>query len=130
MRYSLLADAVVLLHLAFILFVVFGACLVWRWPRLAWLHLPAAAWGALIELSGAICPLTPLENHLRRLGGEAGYGGGFVEHYLLPVIYPAGLAPQEQILLGLGVIGINVAAYALGHYWFGRKRRRPANRPP
>lgn len=118
MIYRLLADAVLLVHLAFIVFVVSGGLLLRRWPRLAWLHVPAVLWGVGIELSGAICPLTPLENTLRRLGGEAGYAGGFVENYLLPIVYPPGLTRQWQIALGLGVAALNVAAYA--HWW--RKR--------
>lgn len=112
MIFSLLADVVLLLHLAFILFVVLGAFLARRFPRLVWLHLPAAAWGALVELAGWVCPLTPLENHLRRLGGEAGYEGGFIGRYLLPVVYPEALSRQLQVALGLGVIVINVVAYA------------------
>lgn len=111
MRYRLLADAVLLLHLAFILFVVFGALLVWRCRRLAWLHLPAVVWAGVIEFSGEVCPLTPLENHLRRLGGEVGYAGGFIEHYLLPVIYPPGLTHEMQVALGFAVIVINGLAY-------------------
>ena len=113
MLYRLLADAVLLFHLAFILFVVLGAFLVWRFPRLIWLHLPAVAWAALIEIIGFVCPLTPLENHLRRLSGETGYQGGFIEHYLLPIIYPHGLTQGVQIGLGIAVIIINVVAYAL-----------------
>lgn len=120
MFYSLLADAVLLFHLAFVLFVVFGALLLRRFPRLAWLHLPAVTWAGLIEITGQVCPLTPLENHLRRLGGEAGYSGGFVEHYLLPIIYPQGLTRQMQIGLGVAVFTINVVAYAL---WQRRARR-------
>lgn len=116
MPYLFLADAVLLLHLAFILFVVFGALLVWRYPRLVWLHLPAAIWGALIEISGHVCPLSPLENHLRRIGGEVGYRGGFIEHYLIPVIYPQPQTREAGVLLGIGVIVINVAAYALIHH--------------
>lgn len=119
MIYAYLADAVLLLHLAFILFVVLGGFLVWRFPRLAWLHLPAAAWGAIVEIAGGVCPLTPLENALRRLGGEAGYAGGFVEHYLIPMIYPQALTRELQIALGVGVVVINLAAYA-----YGSMRRR------
>ena len=85
----LLADLVVILHLSFVLFVVFGGLLVLRWPRLAWVHLPAAAWGVAIEFTGGICPLTPLENWLREKAGEIGYADGFTEHYILPVLYPA-----------------------------------------
>jgi len=109
--YRLLADLVVVLHLGFVLFVVLGGLLVLRWPRAAWLHLPAALWGAGIEFLHGICPLTPLENHLRRLGGEAGYSGGFVEHYVLPVLYPAGLGRGLQIGLGLFVVVLNLVVY-------------------
>lgn len=100
-----------LTHLVFVLFVVAGGLLVLRWPRLAWLHLPAAIWGAAIELSGLVCPLTPLENWLRRQAGDSGYPGGFVEHYVIPVLYPVGLTRSVQIALGVGVIGINLGIY-------------------
>jgi hypothetical protein len=107
----LAADALVLLHLAFIAFAVFGGLLVaWR-VRLAWLHLPAAAWAAAIEFSGAICPLTPLENRFRRLAGESGYPGGFVEHYLIPIVYPPGLDAPIQKWLGALVIAANLTVY-------------------
>ncbi|MCO5108548.1 MAG: DUF2784 domain-containing protein [Burkholderiaceae bacterium] len=108
----LAADAVLLAHLAFVAFAVLGGLLVAGRPRIAWLHLPAAAWAAWIEFSGAICPLTPLENDLRRLAGASGYGGGFVEHYLIPIVYPAGLTPQAQRWLGAIVVAINLAIYA------------------
>lgn len=123
MRYPLLADAVLLFHLAFILFVVFGALLLRPFPRLIWLHLPAAIWAGLIELIGFTCPLTPLENHLRRLGGERTYSGGFIEHYLLPIIYPPGLTREMQAWLGIAVLVINVVAYALFHYRAKRHER-------
>lgn len=119
-----LADLVVIVHGLFIVFVVAGGLLVLRWPRVAWLHLPAAVWGVLIEWSGWICPLTPLENLLRRAAGQAGYSGGFVERYLLPLIYPAGLTPAVQLWLGLVVLAVNVAIYAL--WW--RRRRHHARR--
>jgi len=122
MTYRLLADAVLLLHLAFIVFILAGGLFLLRWPRLSWLpwlHVPAVLWGVTIELCGCICPLTPLENRLRQWGGEAGYAGGFVEHYLLSVIYPVGLTREGQIALGLGVAVLNLAAYA--HWW--RQRR-------
>lgn len=112
MIYRALADALVILHLGFVVFVVLGGLLVLRWPRLAWVHLPAAAWGALVELAGWICPLTPWEQSLRRLGGEAGYSGGFVAHYLVRILYPAGLTPSIQTALGLFVVGLNAAIYA------------------
>ena len=118
------ADLVVAIHFAFILFVVGGGLLVLRYPRLAWVHVPAAAWGAGIELVGGICPLTPLENALRRAAGQAGYDSGFIEHYLLPVIYPAGLTSAVGLVLGLGVLLVNGALYAL--LW--RRRRRAAGR--
>jgi hypothetical protein len=120
--YALLADAVVIVHLGFVVFVVGGGFLVLRWPWLAWAHVPAAAWGALIELAGWFCPLTPLEHWLRHAAGGEAYGGGFVEHYLLPVIYPGALTREIQIALGIGVLAVNAAAYAL--VW--RKRRRMA----
>ena len=106
------ADALVLLHAAFVLFVIAGGALVWRWPRLAWLHLPAALWGAAVELFGWICPLTPLENALRARAGGAGYRGGFVEHYVFPVLYPDGLTREAQVLFGAAVVVVNVAIYA------------------
>ena len=112
MQDRLLADAVLLLHGAFILFVLVGGALVWRWPRLAWLHLPAVAWAIWIEWSGGICPLTPLENEFRRAAGLAGYGGGFIEHYLLAAIYPEGLTRGVQIGLGAFVALLNLMVYA------------------
>ncbi|AQV96001.1 DUF2784 domain-containing protein [Cupriavidus necator] len=114
-----LADLVVIAHGLFIVFVVAGGLLVLRWPRVAWLHLPAAVWGVLIEWSGWVCPLTPLENMLRQAAGQAGYSGGFVERHLLPMIYPAGLTPAVQLWLGAVVLVVNVAVYAL---WWRRWR--------
>ena len=119
MAASLLADLVVVLHLAFVVFVVLGALLVLRWPRIVWLHLPAASWGAYVEFSGSICPLTPLENELRAAAGEAGYDGGFVEQYLIPVLYPAGLTSDLQVLLGSLVVLVNGALY--GFLWLRRR---------
>lgn len=113
MLFSLAADLVASLHFAFVVFVVVGGLLVLRWPRWAWLHLPAVFWGAWIELMGWLCPLTPLENRLRHTAGLAGYEGGFVEHYLLPVLYPASLSRSVQIVLGLSVLLINIALYSL-----------------
>jgi len=107
----LLADAVLLTHLAFILFVILGGVLV-MWRRwFVFIHIPAAIWGVLIEVSGWICPLTYLENHLRRQAGQSGYAESFIEHYLLPVIYPAGLTRDTQFMLAMAVIVINVAVY-------------------
>ena len=111
--YSLAADGVLVLHLAFVLFVALGALLTLWWPRIAWVHIPAAAWGAAIEFGGWICPLTPLENALRARAGEAPYGGDFVARYLVPVIYPEGLTREAQIVLGILVVAVNVAVYGL-----------------
>lgn len=123
----LAADALALLHLGFVLFVAFGGLLVLRWPRLAWLHLPAAAWGAWVEFAGWFCPLTPLENALRRIAGTAGYSGGFIDHYLWPLIYPAGLTRDVQLALGLGVVAINTAVYGVLLARRARNRNRPTN---
>ena len=122
MPWSLLADALVLLHFAFAAFVALGGFLAWRWPRLLWLHLPSLAWGLWIELSGAICPLTPLENALRLRAGTAGYGGGFLAHYLAGVLYPAGLTPHLQLVLALLLAALTLVAY--GGLWLRRRRRR------
>ncbi len=111
--YGILAGAVIVAHLLFIAFVVAGGLLVWRWPRLAWVHLPAVFWGVVVELTGRICPLTPLENHLRRLGGSNSYSGGFIEQYLIPVIYPANLTANTQYVLGGLVIGVNLIIYII-----------------
>lgn len=108
-----MADFIVLLHFAFVLFVVFGGLLALRWPRSTWLHLPAVVWGILIEFTGWICPLTPLENRLRRAHGEAGYQGDFVARYILRALYPEGLTRTDQLLLGGVALAINVAVYTL-----------------
>ncbi len=111
MLYGFLADGLVVLHLLFVCFVVVGGLLVvWR-SWIAWLHLPAALWGAWIEASGWICPLTPLENHFRRLGGQAGYAGGFIEHYVLSLLYPTGLTRTDQLVLAGFVVALNVGLY-------------------
>jgi len=112
MIWSLLADGLVILHFAFTAFVIFGGFLTWRWPRVAFVHLPALAWGCWVEVSHSICPLTPWENHLRHLGGEAGYPGGFLAHYLVRVLYPPGLTWHIQWLLAAALLAINVMAYA------------------
>jgi hypothetical protein len=122
MLYEVLADALLILHLCFILFVVFGGLLVLRWPRLAWMHLPAVVWGALVEIAGWICPLTPLEIALRRGAGGAAYDSSFVEHYLVPAIYPSTLTREVQIVLGAIVLAINVAVY--GVVWRRRARTK------
>jgi hypothetical protein len=113
MLYSALANAVLALHAAFVVFVLFGGLLALRWRRLPWLHLPSVLWVILIELNGWICPLTPLENRLRETAGAQGYSGGFIEHYLLPVVYPPGLTPGLQALFAAIVTGINIAVYGL-----------------
>jgi Protein of Unknown function (DUF2784) len=109
--YRALAGTVVGIHLAFVFFVALGGLAVWRWRRLAWAHLPAVAWGIWIEASGGLCPLTPLENELRRRPGGAGYAGGFVEHYLLPALYPEGLTRGLQAVLAVVVLLVNGAVY-------------------
>ena len=116
------ADAVLVLHLGFILFVLLGGLLAVRWCWVPLLHLPAVAWGVYVELSGGLCPLTPLENRLRIAAGESGYAGGFIEHYLLPLIYPAGLTHEIQYVLAAVVAGVNVLAYG----WVWRRRGRRA----
>jgi len=121
-----LADAVLVLHALFLMWVVFGAVAVWRWPWLAVLHLPAVAWGLWIEASGGVCPLTPLENSLRAAAGEIGYSGGFIEHYVGGVIYPAGLTRAAQ-WLAAGVLAlINLVAYGLMTVRIIRSRRAGA----
>jgi hypothetical protein len=124
MLYQAGADAVLMIHLGFILFVLLGGLLAWKWPWMPWLHLPAVLWGALIEFSGGICPLTPLENRLRQAAGEDGYPGSFFERYLLPVIYPAELTRELQVLLGLLVLAVNFAVY--GILWI-RQKNKPKN---
>ncbi len=115
MWYRFLADLVLMLHLVFVLFAVAGGLLLLKWPRLMWLHLPAVAWGALVEFTGWICPLTPLENTLRELAGAASYNTDFIERYLLPWLYPARLTRDIQLILGMIVIGVNVLVY--GWLW-------------
>jgi Protein of Unknown function (DUF2784) len=111
--YRALADLVLVVHLAFVLFVVSGGLLVLRWPRVALVHIPAAIWGILIEYSGWICPLTPLENSLRQAGGEAGYSGGFIQHYIQPALYPTGLTRGTQFVLGSLALLVNLTAYGV-----------------
>ena len=120
MPYRLLADLVLILHAGFVAFVVLGALLALRWPRVAWIHVPVVLWGAGIEFVGGICPLTPLENHWRRLAGELGYPGGFIEHYIVSALYPDGLTRNVQIVLGALVVVVNVVIYA----WALRRSRR------
>jgi Protein of Unknown function (DUF2784) len=117
--YPIFADLVVWIHLAFVVFVVLGGVLVMRWPRLIRVHLPAVMWGVIIELCGWICPLTPLENWLRRKGGVENYHSDFVAHYLLPMLYPQGLTRKSQITLGALVVIVNVAIYG----WIFRSKK-------
>src|SRR5687767_6315271 len=127
MLHRWLADVVLVIHLAFVLFVVLGGLLVLRWPRLAWVHVPVALYGAAIEFIGFICPLTPLEVWLRRRGGEAGYTGGFIEHYVTATLYPTGLTREIQLVLGCTVLLLNGVVYAI--WWRRHRGRRVAARP-
>ena len=111
--YELLADMVLIAHLIFIVFVLGGGLLLLRWPRLVWLHLPAMVWVVLVEVMGWVCPLTPLENYFRALAGGEPYQGDFIERYLLPLIYPAGLTPVIQLLLAGVVIVFNIISYTV-----------------
>ncbi|MNI28569.1 hypothetical protein D3C73_823500 [compost metagenome] len=111
MLYRIAADGLVLFHLLFILFVLFGGLLALKWPRVILLHLPAVAWGVAVEMFHLICPLTDWENAMRQAAGQTGYGGGFIEHYIWPMIYPAGLTPTIQLGLGSVVLAINLAVY-------------------
>jgi hypothetical protein len=121
MIYRLFADFVVIIHAVFVLFVVFGGFLPRRWPKIVYAHVPAAVWGVMIEFAGWVCPLTPLENSLRARGGQARYEGDFIEHYILPVLYPHGIHRSTQLFLGMLALAINAVAYAL----YIRQRRKP-----
>ena len=119
-----LADLVMILHLAFVIFVVYGGLLLLRWRRVMWLHLPAAVWGAVVEFTGWICPLTPLENWLREQGDEASYRSDFIAQYLLPVLYPEDLTRGLQLLLSTGVVVLNAAVY----WWLWQMQMRGVSR--
>lgn len=121
----LLADLVLLLHLTFILFAVFGALGALVWRRAPLVHLPVLAWGVYIEFSSGICPLTPLENALRRAAGQAGFSGGFIDHYLSPVVYPPGLGSGAQVGLGIALLFVNAMLYGVV-LWRRRSARRDA----
>ena len=121
--YGNLATLVVVFHFTFLLFVMFGGLLVLRWPRVVWLHIPCFLWGSWIEVSGGICPLTPLENQLRQAAGESAYVGSFIEHYITAVMYPAGLTRTVQLVLAVGLVLLNAVIYAL----VIRRRRAEAN---
>jgi hypothetical protein len=116
------ADLIVFLHFLFVLFVVAGGVLVLRWPRVMWLHIPAAIWGVLIEFTGWICPLTPLEMRLRQQQGEPGYEGDFIAHYIVPLLYPEGLTRRSQLFLGALALAVNLVIYA-----FVFRNRSPAS---
>jgi hypothetical protein len=126
MFYRLLADLVVATHVCFVLFVVFGGFLLRRWPKLMYVHIPAAVWGVLIEFAGWICPLTPLENAFRARGGQAGYQGDFIVHYIIPLLYPHGLNRNIQAVLGTLALLINLIAYALYLRSTGRRTKGAA----
>lgn len=111
LTFRIAAEALVVIHLGFILFVILGGLTLFRWPRLIWIHLPAAVWGALVELVGAPCPLTPLENRLRIAGNAEAYGGGFIDHYIVPIVYPPGLTREIQVVLGAVVLAVNFFIY-------------------
>ena len=113
MLYRILADCVVVVHAAFVVFVVLGGFLAWRWRGVVWVHVPCALWGAAIEYGGWICPLTPLENALRARAGLQGYAGGFIEHYVIPALYPAGLTRPTQVALGTLALAVNLIAYGV-----------------
>jgi hypothetical protein len=119
MRYHVLADLVLLAHAAFVAFVALGGFAVLRWPRFAWVHLPAALWGIFVEYTGLVCPLTPLEIYLRRQGSEPAYAGDFVGHYLTALLYPEGLTRGAQIALGTLALAINALPYG----WIAARRR-------
>lgn len=123
MDHALLADAVLVLHLAFIVWTVAGGFVAWWRPWLALAHLPAAAWGVWISWSGGICPLTPLEQSLRQRAGQRGFEGGFVEHYLTALIYPAGLTPRHQFAIGAFVLALNALVYAVPVYRLRLRRK-------
>lgn len=121
MIYHALADLVLVIHALFILFVLFGGLLALHWRRVVWLHLPAMAWAVLLEVFGWLCPLTPLEQNLRQAAGDTAYSGGFIEHYLVPLIYPAGLTREVQLYLAAAVILINFLVYWLAwRHWHRR----------
>jgi len=123
MLQSVLANFILVIHLGFILFVVGGGLLVFRWPWAAFIHLPAVLWGVAIELGNWICPLTPMEQKLRLAAHESGYTGGFIQHYLIPLIYPDELTRDIQLGLGLFVLLVNVLIYA---WWLIRRKKLTA----
>ena len=129
MLYGLAADLLVLIHFSFIIFVVLGGLLVLRWPKVAWAHLPAVAWGAWIEFAHATCPLTPFEKSLRAAAGQDAYEGGFISHYIIPLIYPPGFDAETATILGYIVISVNVMFYSIVLNRHIIRRTRKAKRP-
>lgn len=122
MIYRILADITMFAHFAFILFVLFGGLLAFWWPRIVWVHIPAAIWGGAVMLFGWTCPLTPIERHLRIQSGAEGYDTSFIEHYIAPILYPPGLTREIQIALGVGAVVVVVGIY--GWYWYVRRQER------
>ena len=113
MLFRLLTNLVILTHVLYVVFVMIGGFLAWRWREVAWLHIPAAAWGVAIEFGGWVCPLTPIENYFRARAGVAGYSGGFLDYYLTPLLYPAGLTFPRQAVLGALALAVNLLAYGV-----------------
>jgi hypothetical protein len=109
--YEIAAYLVIILHLSFVCFVILGGLLVLKWRRVVFLHIPAVIWGALIELQGRVCPLTPLEQYFMKMANQGGYTGGFIEHYLLSILYPSNLTREIQVMLGVFVIVLNLVIY-------------------
>lgn len=130
MVYHALADLVLIVHLAFVIFAVLGGLLVFKWRSLAWIHVPAFLWGALVEFAGWLCPLTPLENWLRQKGGGLVYRTDFVEHYIIPLLYPASLTRSTQIFLGLLVLSVNLGLYGWILWRMAPKQARRNSSPP
>ena len=120
MFHLVMANVVVVFHLVFVLFVVFGGVLLVRWRRVVWVHAPSVVWGIVVESTGYICPLTPIENLFRELGGELGYRGDFLEQYILPILYPIGLTRGDQLVLGVVVFVVNIVFY--GYAFIYKKR--------
>lgn len=113
MLYRYLADSIVVAHLLFVVYAIFGGLLVLKWKYSVFLHIPALLWATVVEANGWICPLTPLENRLRLAAGEGGYAGGFVDNYVLPVLYPENLSRPDQVVLAILLVTINIIIYAL-----------------
>ena len=126
MTYKLAADLLVLIHFSFIIFVVLGGLLVLRWPRVAWAHIPAAAWGAWISFTHGVCPLTPMEQSLRTLAETPNYQGGFINHYIIPLLYPPGFSAETAQILGFMVLGLNLFFYTTVIY---RKLKNHSKQP-